>query len=86
MPLKLFAFAWGALAAAAGVALAAELGGLLAAAMAAAFLVNNPILIDMSTELRSYSLSAFLAATSLTAVFRMRPERAAPGAGAWVPS
>ena len=51
MPLKLFAFAWGVLAAAAGVALAAELGGLLAAAMAAAFLVNNPILIDMSTEL-----------------------------------
>jgi len=84
MPLKLFAFAWGALAAAAGVALAAELGGLLAAAMAAAFLVNNPILIDMSTELRSYSLSAFLAATSLTAVFRMRRREPPPARGAWV--
>jgi hypothetical protein len=79
--LKSYALIWGFLAAAAGVALAAELGGLLASAIAAAFLVNNPILIEMSAELRAYSLSALLAGASLLAVFRLR--RAAAGVLAW---
>jgi len=80
---KGFAFAWGLLAAAAGTALAAELGGLLAAAIAGAFLVNNPILIEMSAEARAYSLSAFLAGASLVAVFRLRRSFAS-GRAAWV--
>lgn len=81
---KNLALVFGFLAAAAGIALAAELGGLLAAGIAAAFLVNNPILIEMSAELRAYSLSAFLAGTTLVAVFRLRRRPVPPAPAAWI--
>src|SRR5262249_1107571 len=55
-----------------------------AAAVAAAFLVNNPILIDMSAELRAYSLSALLTCVALLAVFRLRRAGEATGRGAFV--
>ena len=78
IPLKLFALALGLLAAAGATALAWELGGPVAAALTAALTVNQPLLIEMSTETRAYSLSAFLAAISLLAAFRLR--RRDPGA------
>jgi 4-amino-4-deoxy-L-arabinose transferase-like glycosyltransferase len=78
--LKAFAMIWGLLALAAAAALAGQVGGPVAAAVAAAWLVNNPILIDMSAELRSYSLSAFLACVALLAVFRLRRRGEASGA------
>jgi len=82
--LKLYALGVGFLAAAGGTALAWELAGPLAAALAAAFLVNNPILIEMSAELRAYSLSAFLAATCLLVAFRLRRRAAPPGRASYV--
>ena len=82
--LKLFALGAGFLAAAAATALAWELAGPLAAAVAAAFLVNNPILVEMSAELRAYSLSAFLAATCLLFAFRLRRRDPPPGRGGYV--
>ncbi len=78
MPLKVFALGLGLLALAGATALAWELGGPLAAALTAAFGVNNPLLIEMSTEIRAYSLSAFLATVSLLAVFRIRRQLPAP--------
>ena len=60
LPLKIFALALGLLAVAGATALAWELGGPVAAALAATFVVHNPLLIEMSTEIRAYSLSAFL--------------------------
>lgn len=77
--LKAFALGLGLLAAAGTTALAWELGGLGAAMIGAAFAVNNPILFEMSAELRAYSLSAFLATASLVAVFRIRRRSSAPG-------
>ncbi len=82
--LKWFALSLGFLTAAAATALAWVLGGFAAAAMAAAFVVNNPILFEMSAEVRGYSLSALLAAASLVTVFRMRRRRPAPGPAAYV--
>jgi hypothetical protein len=73
--LKWFAMSLGLLAAAGATALAWELGGFAASAMAAAFLVNNPILFEMSGELRAYSMSAFLASVSLWTVLRLRRRR-----------
>ena len=58
IPLKVFALLLGLLAVAGATALAWELGGPVAAALTAAFGVNNPLLIEMSTEIRAYSLSA----------------------------
>jgi len=82
MPLKALAMTLGLLALGAGVALAWEVGGPVAAVLAAAFLVNNPILIDMSAELRAYSLSALLASVGLLQAFRLhRRGRAAGPAG-----
>jgi len=81
---KWFALSLGFLAGAGATALAWELGGFGAAAMAAAFTVNNPILFEMSAEVRAYSMSAFLAAVSLVAVFRLRRQRPAPGTAAYV--
>ncbi|MET0621024.1 MAG: glycosyltransferase family 39 protein [Thermoanaerobaculia bacterium] len=72
LPLKIFALALGLLAVAGATALAWELGGPVAAALAAAFVVHNPLLIEMSTEIRAYSLSAFLTAICLFSVFRIR--------------
>lgn len=70
--LKLFALALGLLNAAAATALAWELAGPMAGALTAAFAANNPILLEMSTELRAYSLSAFLCCASLWTIFRLR--------------
>ncbi len=84
IPLKLFALGLGLLAVAAATALAWELGGPVAAALTAAFAVHNPLLIEMSTEIRAYSLSAFLAAISLFAIFRIRRRPAGDGRAAFV--
>lgn len=82
IPLKLLALSLGLLAAAGTTALALELGGPIAAALAAAFVLNNPLLIEMSTELRAYSLSLFLTAACLGVAFRAR--RRGSGARAFV--
>lgn len=78
IPLKLLALALGLLAVAGATALAWELGGPVAAVLTAAFCVNNPLLIEMSTEVRAYSLSGFMATISLFAIFRIRRR---PGTG-----
>ena len=82
IPLKVLALGLGLLAIAGVGALAWELGGPLAAALAATFAANNPLLIEMSTEIRAYSLSAFLATVSLCVIFRIRrrPPASAPAA------
>ncbi len=72
VPLKLFALALGQHAVAGATALAWELGGPVAAALTAAFAVNNPLLIEMSMEVRAYCLSAFLTTVCLWVIFRMR--------------
>lgn len=80
--LKLFALSLGLLALAGAGALAGEIGGPVAGALAGGLCVNNPLLIEMSTELRVYSLSAFLAAASLLAALwlRRQVQGASPGA------
>jgi hypothetical protein len=70
--LKTFALLWG-LAAIGGVAilggqLFGPAGGLISAMLAS----NNPILIELSAELRPYSLSVFLATLCLTLILRLR--------------
>jgi 4-amino-4-deoxy-L-arabinose transferase-like glycosyltransferase len=84
IPLKVFALLLGLLAVAGATALAWELGGPVAAALTAAFGVNNPLLIEMSTEIRAYSLSAFLATISLFVTFRIRRRPSGGGRGAYV--
>ncbi len=76
---KRFALALGLLNLAGATLLAFEIGGAVAAAVAAALLVNNPLLIEMSTEARPYSLSSFLCVASLLLAFRIRRN---PRAGA----
>jgi len=77
--LKLLALGIGLLAAAATTALAFELGGALAGALTGALAVNNPLLIEMSTEVRAYSLSLLLAALGLLVAFRLRRRGSARG-------
>ncbi len=83
--LKLLALSLGLLAAAGTTALAFELGGPFAAALTAALAVNNPLLIEMSTELRAYSLSLFLATIAFLVIFRLRRRGSGPGSllGVW---
>ena len=83
IPLKIFALALGLLAVAGATALAWELGGPVAAALTAAFVVHNPLLIEMSTEIRAYSLSAFLTTICLFTLFRIRRRSAGSGRGAF---
>ena len=71
---KLFALILGLLNAAGCTLLAYEIGGGVAAALAAALVINNPLLIEMSTEARPYSLSAFLAVISIFVIFRIRKD------------
>lgn len=67
MPLKGFAFAWGLLAVlSVGIATKRIFRSTLAALVACAFAINNPILIGVSSELRAYSLSVVLAMLSVT--------------------
>jgi hypothetical protein len=71
-PLKGFALAWSLLAMVGVALLAREIAGKAAALVAGALAVNDPLLIQMSGELRSYSLSAFLCVLCLLLALRMR--------------
>ena len=71
---KLYALILGLLAVAGCALLAGEMGGPMAAMLAAHLAIHNPILLDMSTEVRPYSLSALLCVVSLLLAFRMPPE------------
>ena len=70
--LKYFAFGLGLLAIGGIAALAGELFGESAALLASVVAVNNPILVNLSAELRPYSLSIALATLCLLVVNRIR--------------
>jgi hypothetical protein len=77
-PVKLFAVVLGLMTLAGATLLACEIGGRVAGVLAAALVLNNPILVEMSTEVRTYSLSAFLCVLCLYIALRLR--KAAPRA------
>jgi hypothetical protein len=76
--LKVFALFWGLAAIAAVAFLSRQLFGSIAGLLSAVLASSNPVLFGLSAELRSYSLSVFLAALCLMLVVRLRtisPER-----------
>ncbi|MGH9443986.1 MAG: glycosyltransferase family 39 protein [Thermoanaerobaculia bacterium] len=75
VPVKALAIALGAVVCGAVAAAAAELFGPIAGLLAGLFAAENRVLIDMSAEVRPYSLSAALAALSMWAVFRFQRRR-----------
>ncbi len=75
VPVKALAIALGALACGAIALAGAEAFGPVAGVLAGLFSAEHRLLIDMSAEVRPYSLSAALAALSIWAVFRFRRRR-----------
>ena len=83
VPVKGLAIGIGALACGAATLAAAEIFGLFGGVLAGLFAAEHRLLIDMSAEVRPYSLAAALASLSFWCVFRFQRRKAAGQAHAW---